>query len=159
MPYEYDHPRPMVTADTAIFRSHEGRLEVLLIQRGKPPFKGSWALPGGFVEMEEDLEDAARRELGEETGLSAAWMEQLKTFGRPGRDPRGRVITVVYLAVAPAGGIEPRAGDDAARAAWFDPRNPPPLAFDHAEVLACALARLRERALDPECPLRPEDLA
>lgn len=138
MPYTYDYPRPMVAADVVVLRRRAGReeappgrgaappaREVLLIRRGREPFKGAWALPGGFVEMDEDLPDAARRELLEETGLEAAELRELGAWGRPGRDPRGRVISVVYVTeLPPAGegaeGSAPAAGDDAADAAWFD---------------------------------------
>jgi 8-oxo-dGTP diphosphatase len=117
-----------------------------LIQRAAEPFLGEWALPGGFVQMDEGLEEAARRELEEETGLKAVTLEQLYTFGRPHRDPRGRVITVVYLTLflddAP---VQIEGRDDATRADWFSIGDLPALAFDHAEILACALARLDKK--------------
>ncbi len=143
-PYCYDHPRPMVTVDVVIFTVREDRLQVLLVQRKHPPYAGMWALPGGFVGMEESLEEAALRELAEETGVMQAYLEQLYTYGDPGRDPRGRVITVAYFALIPAGtAIRTEGGDDAARADWFSVGHLPPLAFDHAEIVAYAVRRLR----------------
>jgi 8-oxo-dGTP diphosphatase len=122
-----------------------GRLRVLLVQRKKPPFKGKWAIPGGFVEPDEALEHAARRELREETGLEPEHLEQLHTFGAPGRDPRGWTISVVHLAQlspAQAASWQPRAGSDAGAVGWFDLEHLPDLAFDHAQILACAAGRL-----------------
>jgi 8-oxo-dGTP diphosphatase len=138
--YTYDYPRPAVAVDLVIV-SDEKDPRVLLIRRKHDPFAGMWAFPGGFVEMEESLEAAARRELLEETGVEAERLEQLHTFGDPGRDPRGRVISVVYLAVVDASKLKPQAADDAAEVAWHSLRQPPPLAFDHAEILAFARRR------------------
>ncbi len=139
---KYD--RPSVTTDIVIFTLRNQDLQVLLVKRKHWPFEGSWAIPGGFVRMEESLEESARRELWEETGVKDVYLEQLYTFGKPGRDPRTRVITVAYLAVAPAGQIAPRAGSDAAQARWWSIyKLPDELAFDHAEILAYALIRLR----------------
>ena len=144
MSYSYDYPHPAVAADIALFREIDSVQQVLLIKRAKPPFAGCWVLPGGFVDIDEDLEDAARRELAEETGLQAGDLVQLQTFGRPDRDPRERVITVVFLGVpGAADNIEPRAGDDAAEARWFNLDALPELAFDHAEILAVARQRLQ----------------
>ena len=98
--YVYDWPRPMVTADAAVFAFVDGKARLLLIQRKHEPYQGRWALPGGFVEIDEDLPEAAARELAEETGLKDVPLEQLRTFGKPGRDPRGRTITVVYFGIA-----------------------------------------------------------
>lgn len=144
--YTYEHPRPAVTVDIVVFSWYASLLHVLLIQRATEPFVGEWALPGGFVQMDEGLEEAASRELEEETGLKAVTMEQLYTFGRPHRDPRGRVITVVYLTLllddVP---VQIEGRDDAARADWFSIGDLPALAFDHAEILACALARLDKK--------------
>jgi len=137
------HRRPFVTADAVIFALRDGDLQVLLVRRSHPPFQGMWAIPGGFVEMDETLEAAARRELQEETGLTGVTLEQLYTFGDPGRDPRGRSITVVYFAAVPDGRVAPRAGDDAAEVGWWSIYDLPPLAFDHDKILACALTRLR----------------
>jgi len=140
--HTYRHPRPMVTVDAAVFRRTAGGLEVLLVRRGRPPFEGMWALPGGFVEMDEDLADAAARELAEETGLEGAALVQIGAFGRPGRDPRGRNICVAFAALLADDGPEIRAGDDASEARWFSVSAPPPLAFDHAEILEAALAKV-----------------
>lgn len=139
--YCYDYPRPAVTVDVVIVTS-EPQPRVLLIRRRHDPFAGMWAIPGGFVDMDEDLEDAARRELREETGVELAALEQLQTFGRPGRDPRGRVISVVYLARVPPEQLQPAAGDDAVQVGWFRLDELPPLAFDHAEILALAQQRI-----------------
>ena len=142
MAWTYVYPRPMVTVDVVLFRiGSSGTPEsVLLIQRARPPFEGLWALPGGFVDMDEDLPDAARRELREETGISAERVVQLGAYGRPDRDPRGRNIAVTFVARLPEG-ARAVAGDDAAALAWHDPASPPPLAFDHGTMLADALRR------------------
>jgi 8-oxo-dGTP diphosphatase len=143
MPNEDRYPRPMVTVDTAIFALRDGDLQVLLIRRKHRPFEGMWAIPGGFCEIDEPLEAAARRELQEETGLADVYLEQLYTFGDPGRDPRDRVITVSYFALVPAEGLNPRAADDAAEVGWWSIYDLPPLAFDHDKILGYALTRLR----------------
>jgi 8-oxo-dGTP diphosphatase len=140
--FVYDYPRPAVTVDVVIV-TREPRPRVLLICRKDEPFAGRWALPGGFVDVDEPLEAAARRELLEETGIEAGKLEHLSTFGDPGRDPRGRVISVVYLARVSPGKLKPRAGDDAAQAAWFGLHQLPPLAFDHREIMALARKRLK----------------
>ena len=144
MPYTYEYPRPMVTVDVVAVRPASGGHEVLLVRRGGEPFRGLWALPGGFVEMDEDLPDAAVRELREETGLAAGTgdLVEVGAFGKPGRDPRGRTIGIAYALLASAAKGDLRAGDDAAEAAWFPARDLPPLAFDHAEIVAAGLARL-----------------
>jgi 8-oxo-dGTP diphosphatase len=138
------YDRPSVTIDVVIFSLIEEELQVLLVQRKYPPFGGLWAIPGGFVHMDESLEEAAARELEEETGVTNVYIEQLYTFGQPDRDPRTRVITVAYFALVPYTDIEHRPGDDAQATAWF-PMNalPEKLAFDHAEILDYALTRLR----------------
>ncbi len=144
MPYIYAHPRPAVTVDVVIFTIRENCLSVLLIQRGEAPFAGMWALPGGFVRIDESLEEAALRELEEETGLEKAYLEQLYTYGDPGRDPRGRVITVAYFALISTGvPIRTEGGDDAAQACWFPVDALPELAFDHSEIVRYAIRRLR----------------
>jgi 8-oxo-dGTP diphosphatase len=143
--HTYRYPRPAVTVDVAVVTPGP-RPRVLLIQRRHEPYAGWWALPGGFVDEMEPLADAARRELREETGLEAGELEQLHTFGDPGRDPRGWTVSVVYLARLDAGRVTPRAGDDAAAAEWFALDALPPLAFDHACVLARVCARLADRA-------------
>lgn len=139
--YTYAYPRPSVTVDLVVV-SKDMAPRVLLIRRKKPPFEGKWALPGGFIEIDETLEASARRELTEETGVNVGKLVQLATFGDPGRDPRGRTISVVYLARVNAKQIQPRAGDDAAETGWFSLHRPPPLAFDHRQILAQARAYL-----------------
>ncbi len=142
--YVYDWPRPMVTVDTAVFAFCEGQAKLLLVQRRREPYQGRWALPGGFVEIDEDLPEAAARELAEETGLRNVRLEQLATFGKPGRDPRGRTITVVYFGLAEKGCGPVAAADDAAAARWFDIESLPPMAFDHDEIARCAIRKLRQ---------------
>lgn len=135
--------RPAVTVDVVILTMRRRRLEALLIKRKRWPYEGLWAIPGGFVGPTESLEDAARRELAEEVSVGAVYLEQLYTFGDPGRDPRMRVITVVYYALLRADELRLVAGDDAAESAWFPVDALPPLAFDHAHILAYTLERLR----------------
>jgi len=142
MPLE-DYPRPFVTVDVIIFSLCEEGLRVLLVKRGHPPFEGMWAIPGGFVGIDESLEEAALRELEEEAGVHDVYLEQLYTFGDPGRDSRGRVVTVVYFALISATDTCPHAGDDAAEARWWSVYDLPLLAFDHTDILAYALQRLR----------------
>jgi 8-oxo-dGTP diphosphatase len=139
--YCYAYPHPAVTVDVALFSGAPSARRVLLIRRAAPPFQGCWALPGGFVDIDEDLPDAARRELQEETGLDAPALRQLGAYGTPGRDPRERVISVVYLAEL-RGQPLPVAGSDAAEARWFEVSALPELAFDHARILDDALAAL-----------------
>jgi len=134
--------RPAVTVDVVIFSLRDSDLKVLLIRRAAPPFKGKWAIPGGYVHPDEALDEAAQRELEEETGLPDVYLEQLYTFGAPKRDPRGRVITVAYFALV-SDDVTVRAGDDAAEAAWHSVHDLPDLAFDHDEILSYALQRLR----------------
>jgi 8-oxo-dGTP diphosphatase len=142
--YVYEWPRPMVTVDAAVFAFLEGKAHLLLIKRKHDPYAGQWAVPGGFVEMDEELEDAVARELEEETGLRNIALEQMRTFGTVGRDPRGRQITVVYTGIASEGQTEVRGGDDAAEARWFDiDRLPENMAFDHDAVTAFAIAQLK----------------
>lgn len=137
------HERPSVTVDVIIFSLAEEDLQVLLIKRKHPPFAEMWAIPGGFVGINESLEEAAARELAEETGLQDVYMEQLYSFGAPDRDPRTRVITVAYIALIPQNEIDPQPGDDAAAAQWFSMYAVPELAFDHEHILDYALTRLR----------------
>ncbi len=140
--YTYDWPRPMVTVDIAVFHPFDDKLHILLIQRGIEPFKGCWALPGGFVEMDEELDDAAARELAEETGLHNIRLEQIYTFGGIGRDPRGRVISILYMGIVKADVPELHAGDDASDARWFDIcRLPEKIAFDHRKVIEFAAGK------------------
>ena len=144
MAYTYDYPRPSLTVDCVIFGlDASARLKVLLIQRGHDPFEGSWALPGGFVDMNEPLEAAALRELKEETGVENVFIEQLYTFGTPERDPRGRVVTVVYYALINLAEYKISADSDVKDVGWFAIDDLPKLAFDHAEILETAIQRLR----------------
>lgn len=140
---EYD--RPSVTVDVVIFTLRGDRLEVLLVQRKQWPYADMWAIPGGFVHMDESLETAARRELAEETGVDDPdiYLEQLYTFGDPARDPRTRVITVAYFALISTETLRLHAGSDAAAADWFSAYDPPELAFDHRQILDYAIQRLR----------------
>ena len=140
----YEYPRPAVTVDIVIFSLRAEQLQVLLVQRGEDPYQQMWALPGGFVQINEGLEDAALRELSEETGLGEAYLEQLYTYGDPHRDPRGRVITVAYFALIPTDApLDVAAGSDAQDVRWFPVDELPQLAFDHAEIVTYALRRLR----------------
>jgi 8-oxo-dGTP diphosphatase len=141
-PYCYSHPHPAVTTDIAVFTIRDDALQLLLIRRRNPPFKGAWALPGGFVDIDEDLDDCAARELAEETGIGDVYLEQLYTFGKPDRDPRERIISVAYFALAPAAALRVQAGDDAADAQWFRLDALPELAFDHPGIIDKAHRRL-----------------
>ncbi len=143
MIYTYKHPRPALTVDCVVFGFDGGDLQVLLIRRGIEPFKDRWALPGGFVHLDETLDEAARRELAEETGLREVFLEQLHTFGAVERDPRERVVSVAYYALVKPSAAT--AATDAAEADWFPAASVPPLAFDHVEILAAALDRLRDK--------------
>lgn len=145
---EEAYPRPSVTVDLVIFTIAEDTLKVLLIRRGAEPFLGQWALPGGFVEIDESLDEAAARELREEVGVTQIYLEQLYTFGEPGRDPRGRVISVAYFALIDADRQRIHSASDAADAAWhpvFDPGLGARLAFDHQRILEYAVWRLRNK--------------
>ena len=141
--YCYEYPRPALTTDCVIFGFDETDLKVLLIERGIEPYKGKWAFPGGFVQMGENTEDGAKRELLEETGLKDIYIEQLYTFSDVDRDPRGRVVSVAYYALVSLNKFNPQAGDDANNAAWFSVRNVPTLAFDHEKILRMALYRIK----------------
>ena len=138
----YPYPHPAVTVDIVIFTIRDAQLKLLLIRRAGEPYLGKWALPGGFVEMDEDLEQAARRELEEETGVSGVYLEQLYTFGKPGRDPRERVITITYYALVPSDKMQLRAATDAEAVGWFGMDELPALAFDHTDIIAMAHERL-----------------
>ena len=145
MPESRNRVRPSLTVDIVVVASLAGRTKVVLARRRKPPFAGLWALPGGFVEPNEPLEAAARRELWEETGVEPVHLQQLHTFGDPGRDPRGWIVSVAYLAFltqAEAATLQLHAGSDVDEARWFDLEHLPPLAFDHAAILACAARHL-----------------
>jgi 8-oxo-dGTP diphosphatase len=143
MPHTYQYARAALTVDCVVFGFDGGDLQVLLIRRGLPPFKDKWALPGGFVRVEETLDNAARRELAEETGLREVFLEQLYTFGTVRRDPRERVVSVAYYALTKPTDHTTVAATDAAEAQWFPVTQIPALAFDHADILATALIRLR----------------
>jgi 8-oxo-dGTP diphosphatase len=143
--YVYRHARPALTVDCVVLAFEEGKLSVLLVRRALDPFAGSWALPGGFVHVEETLEEAARRELAEETGLGNVYLEELKTFSRVDRDPRERVISVAFVALVRGRSARVKEGSDAAEARWFAIESLPPLAFDHGEILEVARERLRTR--------------
>ncbi|MGD2146226.1 MAG: NUDIX hydrolase [Anaerolineae bacterium] len=144
----HDYPHPALTVDVVLLATGNGNLQVLLIQRHGPPFEGRWALPGGFVELGESPEDAASRELEEETGVRGVRLEQMRAFGDPGRDPRGHVVTLVFWGLLDgdrAPGQPPcpvEAGSDADVARWWSIGGLPPLAFDHADILAYALRYL-----------------
>ena len=138
----YRYPPPAVTTDVVVFTIRDQRLQLLLIRRGGEPFQGNGALPGGFLEIDEDLESCAKRELEEETGISGVFLEQLYTFGTPGRDPRERVISVIYYALVPSTRLNLKAASDAADAAWYPLDELPELAFDHADIIALARQRL-----------------
>jgi len=164
MSYTYEYPRPALAVDCVVFGFDPGgrpaasraahaskraaaqiatrELKVLLIQRAHAPFAGRWALPGGFVEAGETVEEAARRELAEETGLRGVSVEQFHTFSDPRRDPRGWVVSVAHYALVRVGDCRLRAASDARKSAWFPASKPPKLAFDHERMLALALERL-----------------
>ncbi len=137
-----NYPKPSVSVDVVSITLRVEELQVLLIKRDLAPFRGRWAIPGGFVHIDEALETAARRELREETGVSDVYLEQLYTFGDLDRDPRGRVISVAYIALVPAP-LAVTAGSDAREARWWPLRDLPALAFDHDKILQYALTRLR----------------
>lgn len=141
--YTYNWPRPMLTVDAIVFNVSEASPRLLLIKRGNEPFKGKWAFPGGFVNMDEELEDAVARELAEETGLRGVKLTQLQAFGKCGRDPRGRNITVAFIGITKDNKIE--SGDDAAEAQWFDIDKLPDMGFDHNDVAAIAIEWLKKK--------------
>lgn len=143
MSHTYKYPRPALTVDCVVFGIDEEDLKVLLIERDLEPFAGRWALPGGFVDVDEELEEAARRELEEETGINRVYLEQLYTFGTVDRDPRERVVTVAYYALCNLRDHHIQAATDARDAAWFSVSEVEGLAFDHDHVLDTALERLK----------------
>lgn len=143
MAHSYAFARPALTVDIVVFALDDEDLQVMLIERDLEPFAGQWALPGGFVRVDETLEGAANRELREETGLHDLFLEQLFTFGDLGRDPRERIVTVAYYALVNLAGHDVRASTDARNAAWFPVTELPTLAFDHARIIETALERLR----------------
>ena len=140
-PYQYKYEHPAVTTDCVIFTYEDWKLKVLLVRRGGEPYKGEWALPGGFLRNDETAKDGALRELREETGLAAAAIGELGVFSDPGRDPRERVITIAFYALVKPSEVV--GGDDADEAAWFSIDALPPLAFDHDKILDAAMERLR----------------
>ncbi|MCH8250607.1 MAG: NUDIX hydrolase [Proteobacteria bacterium] len=148
MSYTYEFPHPAVTVDIVVFTIENDDLKVLFIQRDQDPQEGEWALPGGFVDIDESLGHAAKRELKEETGASASFLEQLYTFGRPDRDPRERIITVAYFALIPSDQLSIAAGDDARDAKLYSTNELPALAFDHENILRIAMHRVKERLSD-----------
>src|ERR1700730_9149194 len=144
-PYRYQCPPPAVAVDLVIFTLLENQLQLLLIERGVEPYRGAWALPGGFVRIDEDLADAAQRELREETGIGEAYLEQVGAFGAPKRDPRERVVSVAYFAIIPADKVALKAGSDAHAVAWHPYAQLPAVAFDHAQIIAGAKAKLIDK--------------
>ncbi len=143
MSYTYDYPRPAVTVDAVVLRENGDLVEVLLIQRKNEPFQGSWALPGGFLDEKETLEAAVARELKEETNLEGLELMQFRVYSEPDRDPRGRTISTVYIAVV-QGEIDAHAGDDASTLSWFSVSDLPELAFDHATIIPDVLQYINE---------------
>ena len=142
MTYCYTYPRPCVTVDAAVFRTTEGRWEVLLILRKNYPYEGQWAFPGGFIEMHETLLEAVNRELEEETGLKGVKLEQVKAFDAVDRDPRARTIGIAFVGVVEENDSDVRGGDDAAEARWFPVDELPPLAFDHYDIFLAARPKI-----------------
>ena len=141
--FSYNYPRPAVTADIAVLRLDDVP-EILLIQRKEAPYKDLWALPGGFMEMEETLEEAARRELVEETSIMAGELIRFDTYDKPGRDPRGRTITQVFVMIWKEELGIPKAGSDAASLQWYALNELPELAFDHKEIVSDVIRMIRE---------------
>jgi 8-oxo-dGTP diphosphatase len=139
--HSYDYPRPALTVDIAVLKRSSRKLQVLLIRRKHKPFAGRWALPGGFVDENETLEAAARRELEEETCIRGVELTELGAYGDPGRDPRGWTVSVLFYCVVKANAVRPKAADDAAQAQWFPLAALPPLAFDHDKMLAAVRRR------------------
>lgn len=145
MSYTYKYPRPAVTTDCVVFTKEE-EPKVLLIQRGNEPYKGCWAFPGGFMNMEETAEECTVRELKEETGLTVNQIQQIGAYSKVNRDPRGRTISIAYLAIVDAP-IAVSGMDDAAKAAWFPLSSLPDLAFDHQDIMADAIALFNKYTL------------
>lgn len=142
MNYSYEYPRPAVSADIAIFRNEGETIEILLIERKNEPFRGMWALPGGFLEIDETLEETAARELEEETGLNNIDLKQFRTFSNVARDPRTRVITTVFYGMVTFDKSDVRGGDDAEKAGWFAVDSLPPLGFDHGKIIMDLLLKV-----------------
>lgn len=150
MKYCYDYPRPALTADCVVFAPGADDVHVLLIERGREPYQGSWALPGGFMEMDETVEECAARELEEETGLSGVSLEQIGAFSAVDRDPRGRTVTIAFWTLVDRDSVSPRAADDAKETRWFPLQQLPALAFDHGDIITRAvLCAVRSKKLEP----------
>lgn len=146
--YIYDWPRPTVSADAVVFTFSRSKAKLLLVNRRYEPFKGQWALPGGFVGIDEELEDAVARELEEETGMVDVRLEQMRAFGKCGRDPRARQITIAFMGIATKGQNKIRAGDDAAKVGWFDiEKLPKDMGFDHKEIAEFAIRKLKRKRI------------
>ena len=145
MPFTYEYARPALTVDCVVFGLDQEDLKVLLIQRDLEPFAGRWALPGGFVNVGESIDAAAKRELYEETGVDRVFLEQLYTFGAPDRDPREHVVSVAYYALVRLSDHRVQAATDARAAAWFAIEDVPKLAFDHQKILKAAHTRLQSK--------------
>ncbi len=143
--YQYKYPHPAVTVDCVVFGLDNNELKVLLIKRLLEPFKDSWAIPGGFVGIDEDIPDAAKRELREETGVENIYLEEFGSYGKPGRDPRERVITIAYFAIVNLFDHDVKADTDASEAAWFPVSQLPRTAFDHGQILTDALSKLQQK--------------
>jgi len=141
--YTMSTPSIKISVDAVVFGYEEGNISILLIQRKYQPFKGKWAIPGGFVGLNESLEEAVERELQEETGITINYLEQLYTFGKPNRDPRGRVISVAYFGLVRPNTFKIYASTDAAQVQWFQINELPELSFDHKEILTTAIERLQ----------------
>ncbi len=147
MKYTYEYPRPALTVDAVLFQKTDNELRILLIERKFAPFQGHWAFPGGFVDMDETAEDAAVRELEEETGLKDVELTQFKAYSKVNRDPRGRVVSIVFYGVVKDENCELHANDDAKEAKWFPINQLPKLAFDHEEILRDILSFLKINSL------------
>lgn len=143
--FTYKYPHPAVTTDSVIFGFDGSSINILLIERGRVPFKGAWALPGGFIHMDETVEEGARRELMEETNIQDVYLEQFHIFSDVNRDPRERILSVAFFALVSKNDFEVIAGDDASKAQWYEWNHLPPLAFDHAEIIRMARERLQEK--------------
>lgn len=141
--YTYKYPHPSVTADCVVFGYEGKKLHILLIERRNNPYKGHWALPGGFMEMDETIEECASRELAEETGINGIRLEQFHIFSEVDRDPRERVLSVAFLALVRKADYNVTGRDDAARAEWFSMEDLPSLAFDHAAIIGMAITKLQ----------------
>lgn len=155
--YSYRYPHPAITADCLLFAYQNETIEVLLIERGGEPYKGYWAIPGGFMEMSETTESCARREMQEETGIKVNYLKEVKSYSTVNRDPRERVVTITYCTLDHKESVTPKAGDDANRAEWFNLKSLPKLAFDHKEMIADSTMVIKEEITkaikDKEHPL------